>query len=539
MIVKTDFLKLGIKPEMNDLLQKAGFTVPTPIQQQAIPLLLAGKDLIAQAQTGTGKTLAFLLPILAAIDEKKHWVQALIIAPTRELVVQIAGEVKKLTQGTDVHVLTVCGGTDIELQKKKLQQEVHIVVGTPGRLLDHLKRETIRLSGISKLVIDEADQLLKLGFWEDVEQLVINTSSKRQMMLFSATIPEPVRSLAKLYMSNPSNLHVKTERVTLDEIRQIAVRTKDDEVKLSTLHKMLSEYQPYLAIVFCISKQRVSELNTELAKLGYAADELHGELSQAKRQQVIRRFRQAKLQVLVATDIAARGLDIEGVTHIFNYDIPHDVESYIHRIGRTGRAGETGLAVTFVSSRDDGYLQMIEKGIKAEIAQQDAAGNPVRGRRKPMVSKTAAPKSKSAPEKNKPAKRSGKPDQSGTTGERKSAARNSAGKGDGGKSTVRNSVGKGDGGKSAARNSAGKGDGGKSTVRNSVGKGDGGKSTVRNSAGKGDGGKSTVRNSAGKGDGGKSTVRNSADKAGARKSAVRNSAGKDGGNRYSPTNRKK
>ncbi len=497
MIVKTDFLKLGIKPEMNDLLQKAGFTVPTPIQQQAIPLLLAGKDVIAQAQTGTGKTLAFLLPILAAIDVKKQWVQALIIAPTRELVVQIAGEVKKLTPGNDIHVLTVCGGTDIELQKKKLQQEVHIVVGTPGRLLDHLKRETIRLSGISKLVIDEADQLLKLGFWEDVEQLVVNTSSKRQMMLFSATIPEPVRALAKLYMRNPSNLHVKTERVTLDEIRQIAVRTKDDEVKLSTLHKMLSEYQPYLAIVFCISKQRVSELNTELAKLGYATDELHGELSQAKRQQVIRRFRQAKLQVLVATDIAARGLDIEGVTHIFNYDIPHDVESYIHRIGRTGRAGETGLAVTFVASRDDGYLQMIEKGIKAEIVQQDAAGNPVRSRRKPVASKTEVAKSKSAPGKNKPAKSSGKPGHSATTGE------------------------------------------GKSAVRNSAGKAGGGKSTVRKPADKTGEGKSAVHNSAGKAGGGKSTVRKPTDKTGEGKSAVRNSAGKAGGNRYSPTNRKK
>lgn len=423
--MKTNFLKLGIQQDTNELLQKAGFTVPTPIQQQAIPLLLAGKDVIAQAQTGTGKTLAFLLPILAAIDVKKHWIQALIIAPTRELVVQIAGEIKKFTPNANINTLTVCGGQDIDLQMKKLQKDIHIVVGTPGRLMDHLKRETIRLSGVSMLVIDEADQLLKLGFWEDVEQLVGNTSSKRQMMLFSATVPQPVRALAALYMRNPHHLHVRTERVTLDEIRQIAVSTKDDEIKLNTLNKMLSEYQPYLAIVFCISKQRASELNAALAGLGYATDELHGELSQAKRQQVIRRFRQAKLQVLVATDIASRGLDIEGVTHVFNYDIPHDVESYIHRIGRTGRAGETGLAVTFVASRDQVYLQMIEKGIKAEIAQQDTAGNPIR-KRKAAVKKAALPKPKGAANKLERGKVSGTTKQTVKAGEPKKPARSSA-----------------------------------------------------------------------------------------------------------------
>ena len=397
--MKTNFLKLGIQKETGELLQRAGLVTPTPVQRQAIPLLLAGKDVIAQAQTGTGKTLAFILPVLAAVDVKKHWVQTLIIAPTRELAMQITGEIKKFITNPDMHVLNVCGGQDIEIQMKKLQKQVHIVVGTPGRLLEHVRKETIRLSGVSMLVIDEADQLFKLGFWEDVEQLVVNTSSKRQMMLFSATIPDPVRALAKLYMKNPQYLHVRTERVTLDEIRQVAVYTKDDEMKLSMLHKMLKEYQPYLAIVFCISKQRVSALNSELIKLGYASDELHGELSQAKRQQVIRRFRQAKSQVLVATDIASRGLDIEGVTHVFNYDIPHDVESYIHRIGRTGRAGETGLAVTFVASRDQGYLRAIEKGIKSNIKQQDADGNPVQIDRKTTGKKNIPSAAKNPTEK--------------------------------------------------------------------------------------------------------------------------------------------
>ncbi|MDR3591090.1 MAG: DEAD/DEAH box helicase [Negativicutes bacterium] len=383
----TDFITLGIRRELSDRLRAQGITLPTPVQVQALPLLMAGKDLIAQAQTGTGKTLAFLLPIMEKIKINAPHVQALIITPTRELALQIVKEAKKLTEGLDVNVIAVYGGQDVERQIVKLKGHSHIVIGTPGRLLDHVRRKTISLSGVACLVLDEADQMLHMGFLDEVEELIRLTAGRRQTMLFSATMPPKIRALAARYLDSPADIRVQSENVTLDEIKQIVIEIPE-AAKLEKLCKMIDEYQPYLAIVFCHTKQRTIALNLALTQRGYLADELHGDLSQAKREQVMRRFATAKLQVLIATDIAARGLDIEGVTHIFSYDVPHDVESYIHRIGRTGRAGETGMAVTFVSPGEETYLRLIEQGIKASLEKYKANGQKVVRKAKPDGLKT-------------------------------------------------------------------------------------------------------------------------------------------------------
>lgn len=407
----SDFSSLGIRPEINETLKKTGIHVPTPIQLQAIPLLMAGKDLIAQSQTGTGKTLAFLLPILEKIKLNAPFVQALIVTPTRELARQITNETTKLAHPLGINVLSACGGEAVDQQIKKLKGNPHIVIGTPGRILDHVRRKTLQLSGVSKLVIDEADQMLHMGFLEDMEEIIVQTSGKRQTMLFSATIPAKIRALAAQYMKQPTNISIQSSHVTLDEIKQITVELAEED-KLDKLCGMIDRYQPYLAIVFCHTRERVIAVNTALIQRGYAADELHGELTQAKRKQVMRRFSSAKLQLLVATDIAARGLDIEGVTHVFNYDIPHDAESYIHRIGRTGRAGETGMAITFVTPAEQLYLRLIEQGIRASIEKQKSNGQTViknQGtayrRRKTVDTAKTDKKTKLAPVGEKPAKK--------------------------------------------------------------------------------------------------------------------------------------
>ncbi|GGH84770.1 ATP-dependent RNA helicase DeaD [Pullulanibacillus pueri] len=364
------FSQLGLNRAIQKVLKTNGIGQPTPIQEKAIPLILKGQDVIAQAQTGTGKTLAFILPILERLNPEPTHPQALIIAPTRELALQITTEVKRMiADREDIHVLAAYGGQDVERQVKKLKGKVHIVIGTPGRLIDHLDRGTLKLSNLSYLVLDEADQMLHIGFLSEVEEIISRTPTKRQTLLFSATMPGQVQDLARRYMKKPEQIHVRGTNVTLDEVKQYIVETTD-RAKQETLCKFIDLYRPFLAIIFCRTKRRASKLNEALKALGYETDELHGDLSQSKREQVMERFRQAKIQLLVATDVAARGLDVEGVTHVFNYDIPHDTESYIHRIGRTGRAGGTGIAMTFVTSRDTFYLKQIEKGIKSPIKRK-------------------------------------------------------------------------------------------------------------------------------------------------------------------------
>ncbi|HWO74529.1 MAG TPA: DEAD/DEAH box helicase [Bacillus sp. (in: firmicutes)] len=366
-----DFYNLHISDTRIGRLKMKGITSPTLIQEKAIPAILEGKDVIGRAQTGTGKTLAFVLPILEKIDVTKTGPQALILTPTRELALQITNDIKSvLSEEEGIRVLPIYGGQDVEQQLRKLKGNIQVIVATPGRLLDHLRRETVQLSKLSTLVLDEADQMLHIGFLPEVEQIIKEIPSTRQTLLFSATVPDQVRSLAKKYLTNPVDIRVKNPEVTVKEIDQSVILTTD-RLKQQHLFQTLIEESPFLAMVFCRTKRRVSKLNEALQQNGFNADELHGDLSQAKRERVMKRFRDAEIQYLVATDVAARGLDVSGVTHVFNYDIPEDVESYIHRIGRTGRAGEKGKAVTFVAPKDEQMLGKIEKGMGQSIDKKN------------------------------------------------------------------------------------------------------------------------------------------------------------------------
>lgn len=365
----TSFQDLGVGEKLIEALKRQGILTPTPVQTAAIPKIKSGADVVVQAQTGTGKTLAFLLPILEKIKPHAPAVQALIIAPTRELALQIAQVAQSLGSVVGINAVTVYGGQDVSRQEEKLAKHPQVVVGTPGRILDFIRRTTLHLDSVNKVVLDEADQMLAMGFLEDVEAILRCTATDRQTMFFSATIPDRIRALSRHYMHAPQDVKVTAAQVTLKEIEQIVVDTAETQ-KLDRLCSMINDEQPYLAMVFCHTKQRAHQLAADLAQRGYLVDELHGDLTQAKRKLVLRRFAEAKLQILVATDIAARGLDVEGVTHVFNYDIPHDAETYIHRIGRTGRAGEKGKAVTFVNSRQYDYLRLIEKGIQSHITKE-------------------------------------------------------------------------------------------------------------------------------------------------------------------------
>ena len=363
------FQELNISSSVCELLRHRGIKEATSVQEKAIPIVRGGKDIIVQSQTGTGKTLAFLLPVFEKIKKGIPVTQALVITPTRELAVQIAKIAAMIGQALDIHTLAIYGGQDIERQKEKLRRHPQLIIGTPGRLLDHLRRHTISLGQVNKVVLDEADEMLKLGFLEDVELLLRQLASDRQLMLFSATMPERVRGLAQQFMRQPEHLTIESEHVTLDSIRQVIIDTTE-ETKLDKLCEIINTEQPYLAMVFCHTKKRTSMVAMALARRGYLVDELHGELTQVQRTLVLKRFRKAELQILTATDIAARGLDIEGVTHVNNYDIPQNAESYIHRIGRTGRAGGTGTAITFVNARQYDILRRIESGIRARIEKR-------------------------------------------------------------------------------------------------------------------------------------------------------------------------
>jgi len=366
-----EFTSLGISDIFVDKLRTFGIVQATPIQEQALPVVMAGKDLIGQAQTGTGKTLGFVLPILEKIDRNAATIQALIVTPTRELALQITEEVNKLIADLDdLEVLAVYGGQDVDKQLRKLNRNIQIVVGTPGRLLDHIGRGTIELSELSFLVLDEADQMLHIGFLDEVEKIISRTPPSRQTMLFSATMPAEIRKLAKKHMREPEYVQVEKTQGPAENVQQIAIHTTD-RAKQATLIQLIETHRPFLAVIFCRTKRRVSKLYDSLRANGFSCDELHGDLSQAKREKVMKRFRDAEIQLLIATDVAARGLDVEGVTHVFNYDIPLDAESYVHRIGRTGRAGTKGLAITLYTSNDRPLLDEIEGELQIRIDKKN------------------------------------------------------------------------------------------------------------------------------------------------------------------------
>ena len=353
------FNELGLDSALLESIEKMGFEEATPIQSQTIPLALAGKDVIGQAQTGTGKTASFGLPMLQKINLRNRKVQGLVIAPTRELAIQTQEELYRLGKDKKIHVQAVYGGADIGRQIRQLKEQPHIVVGTPGRLLDHISRKTLRLDNIETLVLDEADEMLNMGFLEDIESIIKLVPESRQTLLFSATMPDDIKRIGVQFMKEPEHVRIKSSEMTATLIDQYFVKCKDFE-KFDIMTRLLDVQTPELTIVFGRTKRRVDELARGLEMRGYRAEGIHGDLSQQKRMSVLRDFKNNHLDILVATDVAARGLDISGVTHVYNYDIPQDPESYVHRIGRTGRAGQEGMSVTFVTPNEMDYLRVIE-----------------------------------------------------------------------------------------------------------------------------------------------------------------------------------
>jgi ATP-dependent RNA helicase DeaD len=362
----TSFEDLHIEPKILKALQDMGFEEPSPIQKGAIPLALKGEDIIGQAQTGTGKTAAFGIPIIQSLDEKERQVQALVMSPTRELCIQVAEEIGKIGRTKRVRVLPVYGGQPIERQIRSLRNGVQVVIGTPGRLLDHLHRGTIKLDHVRFLVLDEADEMLDMGFIEDIENIIKQVPTERQTMLFSATMPRPILSISKKYMRAPKLVAIHKEIITAPTIAQYYYETRD---KVDGLCRILDTTDNFKMIIFCRTKKGVDELVIALATRGYEAEGLHGDLSQSQRDRVMKKFRHNEVDILVATDVAARGLDIDNITHVVNFDVPQDPESYVHRIGRTGRAGNTGVSLTFITPREFRQLKLIERTIKTKIVR--------------------------------------------------------------------------------------------------------------------------------------------------------------------------
>lgn len=367
----TMFHELGISEKIMKSIQAMGFEEATPIQAETIPVTLKGKDLIGQAQTGTGKTAAFGIPMIERMGVNNPSIQGIVVAPTRELAIQVAEELNRIGQFKGVKALPIYGGQDINRQIRALKKRPQIIVGTPGRLIDHINRKTIRLQGIQIVVLDEADEMLNMGFIEDIESILKEVPAQRQTLLFSATMPEPIRKIAENFMSDPVLVKVKAKEMTVPNIEQYYIEVQEKK-KFDVLTRLLDMESPELAIVFGRTKRRVDELSDALNSRGYAAEGIHGDLTQAKRSSVLKKFKAGTIEVLVATDVAARGLDISGVTHVYNFDIPQDPESYVHRIGRTGRAGKTGLAYTFVTPREIGQLKNIERTTKRRMERKPA-----------------------------------------------------------------------------------------------------------------------------------------------------------------------
>ncbi|MDO7787452.1 DEAD/DEAH box helicase [Desulforamulus aquiferis] len=363
------FGELELDPKIVDGLIEMGFEEPTPIQQLAVPLVLAGYDIIGQAQTGTGKTAAFGIPLSQKIDFKRRGVQAIIITPTRELAIQVGEEISKIGRYRRIRALPIYGGQSIDRQIRSLRQGVQVVVGTPGRLLDHLRRQTLKLDQVNLVILDEADEMLDMGFVDDIEDILKHTPNERQTLLFSATMPEEISRLAHRYMTEPRYVTVSKANLTVPQIEQVFYEAPEKH-KLEALCRLLDITEITQGIVFCRTKRGVDELVAGLQARGYTAVSLHGDLSQQQRNTVMRQFRSGEVELLVATDVAARGLDIEGVSHVINYDIPQDPEFYVHRIGRTGRAGRSGVAITIITPREYRQLRLIENIIKTKIRRE-------------------------------------------------------------------------------------------------------------------------------------------------------------------------
>jgi len=363
------FSELGITPAILKAIQEAGYETPSPIQAQSIPPLLEGRDLLGQAQTGTGKTAAFSLPLLSRLDTTQKKPQLLVLTPTRELAIQVAEAIQGYGRHIkQFHVLPIYGGQSMGLQLRALQRNPQVIVGTPGRILDHIRRGKLQLESLRSLVLDEADEMLRMGFIDDVETILQETPQERQVALFSATMPKPIHRVAQRYLKNPVEVHIKSKTSTVDTINQRYWQVTGLH-KLDALTRILEVENFDGMIIFVRTKNATVDLAEKLEARGYAAAAINGDMNQAMREKTIEKMKAGQIDILVATDVAARGLDIERMSHVVNYDIPYDTESYVHRIGRTGRAGRKGEAILFVSPREKRMLGAIEKATRQTIAR--------------------------------------------------------------------------------------------------------------------------------------------------------------------------
>ena len=367
----TTFNQLALDKPLLKALDEVGYETPSPIQAQTIPLLLEGRDVLGQAQTGTGKTAAFALPILSGLNLKQKQPQVLVLAPTRELAIQVAEAFQKYASHMrGFHVLPIYGGQDYRGQIRGLERGVHVVVGTPGRVMDHMRRGTLVLNNLKALVLDEADEMLRMGFIEDVEWILEQTPADRQIALFSATMPQQIRRIATKYLDNPAQVTIKVKTTTAETIRQRFWPVSGVH-KLDALTRILEAEMFDAMIIFVRTKTTTADLSEKLEARGYASAPLNGDIQQRQRERTIQQLKNGKLDIIVATDVAARGLDVERISHVVNYDIPHDTEAYVHRIGRTGRAGREGDAILFVAPREKRMLKAIEKATRQKIEMME------------------------------------------------------------------------------------------------------------------------------------------------------------------------
>ncbi|OFA32314.1 ATP-dependent RNA helicase [Glaciecola punicea] len=369
--VDITFKDLNLPSALLQAVEKVGYEKPSPIQAKSIPLLLEGHDLLGQAQTGTGKTAAFALPMLANIDPDEAYTQLLVLAPTRELAIQVAEAFQVYASfSKKIRVLPVYGGSSYDNQIRQLKRGVQVVVGTPGRIIDHIKRKTLKLDKLRFLVLDEADEMLRMGFIDDVELILSHAPATRQTALFSATMPDQIKKISQKYLNNPKHVKIESKVSTASTIRQRYVQVAGHH-KLETLTRILEIEEFEGVIVFVRTKTATLELAEKLSARGYDVEALNGDIAQAARERTVERLKQGKIDILVATDVAARGLDVERVSHVINYDVPHDTESYVHRVGRTGRAGRKGDAILFISHREKRMLFAIERATKQEITMME------------------------------------------------------------------------------------------------------------------------------------------------------------------------
>ncbi|MGE5473278.1 MAG: DEAD/DEAH box helicase [Ignavibacteriales bacterium] len=365
-----NFKDLNLSKEVQKAILEMGFEEAMPIQSQSIPHIMNGRDVIGQAQTGTGKTCAFGIPAIEMINHEEHFVQAMVLCPTRELAIQVAEEMKNVAKyKRGIRILPVYGGQPIERQITALKNRPQIIVGTPGRVMDHMRRHTLKLGSLKMIVLDEADEMLNMGFREDIDTILQEVPEKRQTILFSATMPKEILDLTDKYQKNAVMVKAVHRELTVPSIEQYYFEVREP-AKLDLLSRIIDAYNMKLIMVFCNTKRRVDELTANLQSRGYAAEALHGDMKQGQRDRVMTKFRKGAVDILIATDVAARGIDVDNIEAVVNYDIPNDEEYYVHRIGRTGRAGKAGKAFTFVSGRELYKLRDIQRYTKSLIKQE-------------------------------------------------------------------------------------------------------------------------------------------------------------------------